>query len=162
MLITALRSAADLHRQSVNGLPMLLYMLAKKGFHYIAYLDDFSGCESTCAEAEAAFNCFISLAADLGLQLSPKKCIAPSTNIEWLGYQINTIDMTIAIPPGKMAEIRKECQQWYLHRKVNKTMVQSTVGKLIFVANCVTHARKFVACRFNTLRGMKDDSWVTV
>lgn len=94
--------------------------------------------------------------------MSTKKCFPPSTSIEWLGYQIDTVNMTIAIPPMKMEEIHKECDLWYVGRKVNKTMVQSIVGKFIFIANCVTHARKFVARMLNTLRGMHNKSWVTV
>lgn len=70
--------------------------------------------------------------------------------------------MTLAIPQGKMQEILDECDRWYIHRRVNKTMVQSIVGKFIFVANCVTHARKFVGQILNTLRAMPDGSWVTV
>lgn len=153
------RSSSAVCQRTANA---IVYMLAKRGFHCIAYLDDFSGCEVRYDHALQAFNVFNKLAMELGLQLSKKKCIPPCTEIDWLGYNINTCAMTIAIPTQKLLDINNECTRWYVGRKVNKTMVQSILGKLIFAANCVTHARKFVSRILNTLRGMTDGSWVTV
>lgn len=68
----------------------LVYVMADKHHHCLAYLDDFSGCVKDKALADAAFKDFITLTSHLGLQLSHAKCVAPSTSLEWLGYQIDT------------------------------------------------------------------------
>lgn len=41
-------------------------------------------------------------------------------------------------------------------------MIQAIVGKLVFIYNCVTPGRKFLARILATLRYMKDDSWTTL
>lgn len=41
-------------------------------------------------------------------------------------------------------------------------MVQSVAGKLLFITNCIAPARKFIARILAVLRGMQDDSWVTL
>lgn len=60
----------------------LVYILASNSHHCLAYLDDFAGCDSNINKATAGFNAFIALTNHLGLQLSEKKCMPPSTSVE--------------------------------------------------------------------------------
>lgn len=113
-------------------------------------------------DANTAFKEFKALAKELGLELSSKKCVAPQTKIEWLGYIVDTVNLTLAIPHKKMGEVLSECDRWYVKKKASKTMVQSLVGKLLYVATCIKQARKFVSRILNTLRNMGADSWITV
>lgn len=140
----------------------LMYFMNRKGKHTLAYLDDFAGCERHFQDANNAFEQFKALADELGLELSSKKCVAPQTKIEWLGYIIDTVNLTLAIPHKKMGEVLSECDRWYVKKKASKTMVQSLVGKLLYVATCIKQARKFVSRILNTLRGMQADTWITV
>lgn len=90
----------------------------------------------------AGFQAFIDLAKYLGLQLSIQKCVPPTTSVEWLGYHIDTVK--ISIPQQKLAEVLEECQAWFHRRRVTRTMVQSLAGRLSHVAGYVQHGRKFL------------------
>lgn len=71
--------------------------------------------------------------------------------------------MTVAIPKEKLYQVLAECECWSSKQKVSKTMIQSLVGKLLHVANCIQHARKFVTRILATLRYMVDQKqeWTT-
>lgn len=132
----------------------VVYIMAKKGFSMLAFLDDFAGCENSHAQATLAYNTFLQLAAALGLQLALEKCQAPSTKMQWLGYSINTKDMYIAIPPDRLEQVLQECHSWMDKKRASRTSIQSLVGKLVHLANCVRHARKFTSRILTTLRNM--------
>lgn len=118
----------------------IVYILAGQHHHCLAYLDDFAGCHREQHRAQKGFQAFCALAEHLGLQLSEKKCFAPATSVEWLGYEIDTQAMTIAIPESKLAEVIQECERWLHRKRVTRSMVQSLAGRLAHVAGCVRHA----------------------
>lgn len=140
----------------------LTFLMAGKQHHCLAYLDDFAGCSAHFDRAQTAFNDFQELTKYLGLQLSLHKCFQPATQMEWLGYFIDTQTMTVSIPVEKLNEVVQECGTWLHKKRVNKTMVQSLVGKLSHVANCVTPGRKFLARMLGTLRAFEDKRWTTI
>lgn len=140
----------------------LVFILRKRNHHCLAYLDDFAGCASQYSKAKAAFDCFTYVTQHLGLQLSHKKCVPPTTQIEWLGYQVDTVNMSISIPPPKLEEVLAECTIWETRSRVNKVMIQSLLGKLIHLSNCIQHGRKFLTRIISTLRAMGDRNWTTI
>lgn len=140
----------------------IVYMMGEKKHHCLAYLDDFAGCSAQFQEANNAFIAFKQLAEYLGLELSDHKCFSPSTTVEWLGYSINTQEMTIAIPQHKLQEVISECSLWFQRKRVTKNMVQSLVGRLAHIANCVLPGRKFLARMLSTLRAFGEKKWTTI
>lgn len=140
----------------------LVYSMASNSHHCLAYLDDFAGCDANLSRASAGFDCFISLAAHLGLELSKEKCVKPTTEVEWLGYHIDTVLMTISIPQAKLAEVLEECRHWLTRKRVTRTMVQSLAGRLSHVAGCIRHARKFLTRILGALRGDPTKKWITI
>lgn len=140
----------------------LVFIMTEKKHHCLAYLDDFAGCSSQISQAQEAFESFKHLTNYLGLHLSTHKCLEPSTKVEWLGYLINTEEMTVSIPSDKMKEVVDECGTWLNKKLVTKTMVQSLVGKLAHVANCVLPGRKFLARLLATLRAFGEKKWTTI
>lgn len=140
----------------------LVFLMAESKHHCLAYLDDFSGCSSDLRNAQAAYNTFKELTADLGLQLSLQKCLEPATQVEWLGYFIDTQKMSVSIPEAKLREVVQECGTWFQKKRVSKTMVQSLLGKLSHIANCVIPGRKFLARMLGTLRAFEGKKWTTI
>lgn len=140
----------------------LVYSLANNQHHCLAYLDDFAGCNSSLDRAKAGFKAFIDLADYLGLQLSLDKCVPPARDVEWLGYRIDTMQMTISIPDVKLAEVLQECHRWFSRKRVTRTMVQSLAGKLSHIAGCVQHGRKFLTRILGALRADATRKWLTV
>lgn len=140
------------------------YIMATRGFRVLAFLDDFAGVEDTYEKASKAYKTFLDLAAALGLELSHEKCQPPATSMQWLGYNINSEEMYISIPAEKLHQVLQECRQWINRSRASRTMIQSIIGKLVHLANCVRHARKFTTRILATLRSMNDGnkSWITL
>lgn len=142
----------------------VVYLMAQKGFTVLAFLDDFAGCEQSKDKADAAYTCFLQLTASLGLSLAHAKCAPPSTAMQWLGYDIDTCNMLLSIPQDKMREVLAHCQLWGSKLRASRLMIQSLIGKLLHLANCVRHARKFTSRILATLRrmGENDKTWITL
>lgn len=140
----------------------LVYILAQAGHFVLAYLDDFAGCSGQFTDASEAFQHFINVSKSLGVDLAVNKCMEPSTSAEWLGYNIDTISMSVSIPREKMSEIMHECQLWLHKKRASKNMIQSLLGKLMHISNCIPQARKFVTRILATLWAMKDSDWVSI
>lgn len=140
------------------------YLMAKKGWFILAFLDDFAGVQSSKAEASQAYDDFLSLTTQLGLQLATDKCSPPSKCMQWLGYDINVKNMTVAIPEEKLLQVLDDCTQWAGKSKVSRVMIQSITGKLLHLAHCVKGARKFTARILSKLRHMaaQNQLWTTV
>lgn len=140
----------------------LVFLLRKRNHHCLAYLDDFAGCSASIEKAHEGFNTFINLTTHLGLELSHPKCVQPNTTIEWLGYHVDTVAMTISVPAQKLEEVLQECNLWESRSRVNKVMIQSLVGKLTHLSNCIQHGRKFLTRILSTLRAMHERTWTTI
>lgn len=153
------RSSASICQRVANA---IVYIMAKENHYVIAYLDDFGGCHASHLKAQITFDRFKGLAAELGLQLADRKCCPPATSMDWLGYKVDTVSMSVTIPPAKLHEILHECKQWLHRRHATKKMIQQIAGKLIFLCNCVQQGRKFMARILATLRDMQDRKWATI
>lgn len=140
----------------------LVYIMAARGHHMSAYLDDFGGCHRSKNEAERAFKDFRTITAQLGLTLAEKKSVAPVTKMEWLGYSVDTLDMSITIPTTKLQAVLDDCSTWMNRTRASKTMIQALVGRLVFISNCVRAGRKFTARILMTLRAMGSREWTTI
>lgn len=138
------------------------YILAKAGCRVLAYLDDYASCAPSEEKAWHDYNTFIQTAQDLGLKLASEKCQPPVTTLEWLGFQVDSIAMTLTVPRKKLDEVLHECELWTNRSRTNKKKLQSLVGKLMHLANGIPHARKFTARLLATLRGMSDKNWITL
>lgn len=130
------------------------YLMAQQNFKSLAFLDDFAGCEKSKQKANKAYASFIQLADTLGLQLPHEKCAPPAQLIDWLGYNLDAVNMTLSIAKEKLKKVLAECNLWAAQTKASKQMIQSLVGRLLHLANCVKHARKFTARILYTLRLM--------
>lgn len=153
------RSSSAVCQRVANA---LVYILAQAGVSVLAYLDDFAACSFEYANALESYHHFLRISDSLGLQLAKDKCVKPSTSAEWLGYEIDTIAMSVSIPQNKILEVIHECQLWAHKRRASKHMIQSLLGKLVHVSNCIPQARKFITRILATLRAMGNKDWVSI
>lgn len=123
----------------------IVHLMNAKGHACLAYVDDFCGLERTELEAKQAFINFHSICADLGLAIAHEKSEGPATRIEWLGFAIDTKDMTVQIPQQKLNEVIKETQTWETRRAVTRRELQILAGRLAHVTACIKHSRKFMS-----------------
>lgn len=142
----------------------VVYLMSNRGWTILAYLDDFAGIEKTEHQAKEAYRDFLQLTKHLGLQLAMDKCAPPSQHLQWLGYDIDIVNMLVSIPHEKLIQVQNECTRWISKDRASEHMIQSLVGKLLHVANCINNARKFVTRILSTLRYLKtiNRTWTTV
>ena len=77
------------------------YIMHQKGFCITNYIDDYIGMGIPDV-AHVSFNALFQLMGDLGLTISDKKLVPPSTQVVCLGILINTEQGTVSIPPDKL------------------------------------------------------------
>ena len=128
------------------------YLMAEKGHTVMAYVDDFGGAAATLQETEAAFKDFNELCAQLGLALAPEKSVAPATQMEWLGFRIDTNKMVVTVPRVKLSEVLEEAGRWMKKSRATRRELQSLAGKLSHISHCIVHSRKFMSRILATLR----------
>ena len=128
------------------------WLLKKKGYKVLRYIDDFAAAEKTYTRAQDSYKAFMELTEKLGLTLSKEKCIPPTKSLTWLGYTINTETLTLTLPNAKIQEAIELCQFWLTKRIASRKEVASLFGSLSHIATCVPPAARFLARILQTLR----------
>lgn len=72
--------------------------------------------------------------------------------MEFLGNLLNTIDMTISVTPDRLQELEKELADWRRRPTITRRELESIIGKLQFLCNCVRSGRLFLNRLLNFLR----------
>ena len=116
--------------------------------HYFScnYLDDFGSAE----EAENAWNSYQAmenLLSSLGVKEAKEKSVPPCHQMEFLGNTVDTIKRMLEVSPDRCQAlyILEELQEWSDRKTCTKKQIQSLIGKLSFVTNCVRLGRVFLA-----------------
>ena len=123
----------------------VVWILKQGGIKTLCYLDDFVGVASSEQQAVKDYQQAMNLLKYLGLEISTHKCVPPTTRLTWLGFEIDSLNMSIEISQQKLDETLEESKRWFSYDKVSRKQIQSLVGKLKHVAKCVPHADRFFA-----------------
>ena len=121
------------------------------GYHVINYIDDFIG-YGTPDVARRSYDCLRNVIECLGLTISEKKLVAPTTSAVCLGVLIDTVKRTVAIPDEKMRQIRESVIDWQNKATCSKCQLQSLLGQLLNIHKCVRPARIFLNRMLDLLR----------
>ena len=109
-----------------------------------------------------SFDYLTSLMRELGLTVSEKKLVPPSTKVVCLGVLIDTENATISIPEDKLAQIQVTVSQWLCKRTCTKRQLQSILGLLLYVHKCVRPARVFLNRMLELLRASHTSQKITL
>ena len=82
------------------------YMLHCHGYRILNYCDDFVG-YGTPDITQHSYDCLRHIIKRMGLSISEKKLVAPTTSAVCLGVLIGTIKGTVTIPDEKMRQIKQ-------------------------------------------------------
>ena len=119
------------------------FTMQQHGFpHLFNYIDDliYTGLPSNIHNS---FHFLLNLLQELGLEISRKKLVPPSTSMVYLGIHIDTINRTLSIPDQKLAEIVDICKSWVSKTYCSKRQLQSLLGSLLYISKCVKPAHFF-------------------
>ena len=145
-----LSSSAYICQRTTN---MLRHVGTQMGLLLCNYLDDFAGV-SPSARAVADFLALGRLLKNAGAEENETKAIVPTTKMPFVGITANTIDMTLSIPPEKLQEVFETLSDWIGKTTMTRKELESLIGKLSFVAQCVRPGRIFIARLLEALRGL--------
>ena len=127
------------------------FMMTQENHVIWNYIDDFL-CVSTPSKIHGSYARLQELLAELGLTVSAKKLVPPSTQVVCLGILVDTVQQSISIPPEKLENIKFTCNQWSSKVTCSKRELQSLLGHLLYVAKCVKYApTECWACYVKTL-----------
>ena len=119
------------------------------------YVNDLIYC-GTPSTIFHAYEILSSLLAELGLQISAKKLVSPSTSVTCLGILIDTETRTMSVPSEKLHHILELCHQWENKITCTKQQLQSLLGSLLYISKCVNPASAFLNRMLQFLRDMGD------
>ena len=140
---------------------MLVYIHKEMGFHAFNYVDDFIGSEYR-SRIYQAHKSFVNLLRDTGFQRSEKKSVPPTQVIEFVGNLVNTVDFTMGVTAACREEVLRELESWRTRVTCTRTQLESLIGKLQFMSNCIKPGRLFVSRLLNQLKGMQRNKWYHV
>ena len=137
------------------------HMMCHQGFDVLNYVDDFVGV-STPSVARRSYDALIELPQKLGLEVSSKKLVSPSTKATCLGTEINSEKCTVAIPPERLRHIFDMVTEWCQVKFCSKRQLQSLLGNLLYIQKCVKPARIFLNRMLELLRQNYDKNSITL
>ena len=130
-------------------------------YDVINYVDDFIGV-ATPSVAKQSYDHLIKLLECLGLDVSVKKLVSPSTSAICLGVEIDTVAKTIAISQEKLECIHLILAEWRHKRFCSKQQLQSLLGKLLYIHKCVRPDCMFVNRMLELLMQNYDKNSITL
>ena len=80
----------------------------------------------------------------LNIPVAEQKLLGPATSLPYLGIQIDTMSMTVAVPEDKLSAILDMLPKWCGRRTATKQQLLSLIGKLHHISLVVTPGRLFL------------------
>lgn len=107
---------------------------------------------------------FLDMANNIGLPIKEDKTVYPTTTINFLGLEIDTILMEIRLPQDKLTKLLEKLRYLKHRKKVTLEELQSVIGLLNFVCNVVQPGRAFLRRLIDLTIGLKKPKhrrWLT-
>ena len=80
----------------------------------------------------------------LGVPVAPAKCEGPATELVFLGFELDTVNMVVRLPQAKLQRILALVREWVDKKGCRKRELQSLLGHLQHAAIIVRPGRTFV------------------
>ena len=108
------------------------------------YVDDTSGAALPDI-ALTHYNFLLELMRELGLCPALSKCSPPSTQLMWIGVLYDSLTMSMAISPAKVAEAAKLCLESLSKERVSHKYMEKLLGKVFHAIKCTPGGRRFTS-----------------
>ena len=117
-------------------------------------LDDFLFIANNYDECHRALEIFLKICKDIGVPIAPEKTFYPTQIIQFLGIELNTIDMYSSIPDEKVEKFSKLIDEFLVAKSVTLKKLQSLTGMLNFCCGVINPARIFSRRLYNLTIGV--------
>ena len=138
-----LRSAPKLYNAVADA---LLWILSRfDGADGIHYLDDFLlfG-RPNSPQCAVALRRALARCETLGVPVVPGKTEGPDTRLVFLGIEIDTLSMSLRLPPPKLERLRREILRWETLKCCSKRELLSIIGQLQHACCVIKQGRSFL------------------
>ena len=129
----------------------LRFHMAKLAAPIWPYLDDIVGLSPTPQLAHKHFGQLRDVMAKLGLAEAHHKAIPPTRQLTWIGILFDLDQMTMTIPPDKLASARASVQFWLTQSTITVKQLQQLTGTLAHISKCCPAGRLFTSRLYNML-----------
>lgn len=152
MLPFGLRSAPQIFNALADALEWVLRSAGIQ--HVFHYLDDFIilGTPSS-SQCESDFHRFRITCEHLGVPLAPHMLVGPTTELMFLGINIDTVTGQLSLPRDKLTRLTCTLEEWGDHRYCSCRQLESLVGKLHHASKVVHPRRCFLRRMLDLLKG---------
>ncbi|KAJ3534181.1 hypothetical protein NMY22_g7033 [Coprinellus aureogranulatus] len=143
-----------------------IFNLFGEGLHWIIqrtlpafirhYLDDFLTIFKPGTPlyiVRAALDWMLALGAQLGLQFQPAKIDGPSTQLEFLGLELDSQLMEVRLPPTKLSYLSELLSEWSTMTWCTKRQIEELTGFLQFASQVIPTSRAFLRGFYNFAKG---------
>ena len=137
------------------------YAMCHQGYDVINHIDDFLGF-GTPSVARQSFQTLVELMQELGLAISDKKLIHPTTQAVCLGVVVDMVSGTVSIPPDKLTQVQQIVHEWSDKKTCTKQQLQSLVGLLLYIHKCTKPACYFVNRLLEMLRNANNPNRIVI
>jgi hypothetical protein len=121
--------------------PLIAYLQAR-GHRTIIYIDDMLIFGETKQECEDSVRAVIEQMKRLGVIINQKKSVfSPSQQVEYLGFIIDSVEMTITAPKKKIESIRKDVKKFCKRQASTPRQLASILGKINSLADAMFPVR---------------------
>ena len=143
-----LHSAPKIFTALVDGLS---WAFQKEGIvHTIHYLDDFLFIGAPGSpQCAASLSKALEICATLGVPETSNKIDGPTTQLSFLGIEMDTLSFQLRLPVAKLSALKSLIAQWQTKRRCSKRDLQSLLGHL-------NHAASVIGPGRTVLRGLID------
>ena len=121
------------------------HMMERRGFtSLVVYLDDWLIVVPTKEDCQESMRVLLQLLRSLGFSVSYKKVEPPTTILVFLGIEIDSVEMKLTLPEGKVMKLRELLDDFAAKRHATLRHLQVLAGKLTWASQCVRGGRCFL------------------
>jgi len=95
-------------------------------------------------QAHEAIDWIEGLAKDLSLSFQPVKTICPTTCLEFLGLELDSLAMEAHLPQDKLSYLQAELRTWSSRKHCTLKQVKELIGFFHFCAQVIPHGHTFI------------------
>ena len=132
---------------------MIVHLHKQKGHFSLNYVDDFLGIEyiSNVWRSHADL---VELLKNLGVGRSESKSVPPDQIVEFIGNLVNAAELTIGVTPQRKIQVLRELEKWRTRVTCSRQQLESLIGKLQFMSNCIKPGRLFISRMLMEMKAM--------
>ena len=110
----------------------------------VHYIDDFLFVIDTKSTAQEQLSSALTLCIELGIPMSSSKTEGPTTQLTFLGIQIDTINMVASLSEDRLREVQSLLDDWDNREVASKKELQSLTGVLQWCSQVVRPGRSYL------------------